>query len=92
MPMIGASDNTNTVPNVASDAVLVVSEEIPKDAKVVKGYDFSSGVDHKQLLESFLTTGYQATNLGQAIETIRAMVSLTIPLTQIYIQCCRFDN
>ncbi|KAJ1912509.1 Deoxyhypusine synthase [Mycoemilia scoparia] len=65
--------NSSEVPSIASNAVLVVSEEIPKDAKVVKGYDFNNGVDYNKLFDSYLTTGFQATSLGRAIEIVRAM-------------------
>ena len=39
------------------------------------GYDFNQGVDHDKLLDSFLTTGFQATNFGKAVEEVRRMVS-----------------
>ncbi len=39
----------------------------------VKGYDFSKQFNFKELLESFRTTGFQATNLGVAIDIIRKM-------------------
>jgi deoxyhypusine synthase len=52
----------------------VCSEEVPIDAPVVKGYDFNSGVDYQSILAHMITTGYQATSFGQAIEEIRRMV------------------
>jgi len=39
----------------------------------VKGYDFSKPFDFKEFLKSFTTTGFQATNLGTAIDIIRKM-------------------
>ena len=58
----------------ALDAVLKKSVEMPKDAIQVKGYDFNQGVNYEELLKSFLTTGYQATHLGQAIEITKEMI------------------
>ena len=39
----------------------------------IKGLDFSNEVDLDKLTKSYLLTGFQATNLGRAIETVRAM-------------------
>ncbi len=45
----------------------------------VRGYDFSDAdsgkpVDYHALLQSFRTTGFQATNFGKAVEEITRMV------------------
>jgi deoxyhypusine synthase len=40
----------------------------------VKGYDFNNGVDFDKLMASYLTTGYQSTNLGLAINQIQKMI------------------
>eukprot|EP00924_Labyrinthula_sp_SR-Ha-C_P011234 snap_masked-scaffold_48-processed-gene-1.101-mRNA-1 protein AED:0.02 eAED:0.02 QI:0/-1/0/1/-1/1/1/0/348 len=66
--------NDNEVPEVAANAVLQVTEEIPKDAKEVKGYDFNNPFDYNKLMSSYLTTGFQSTNLGKAIEQINLML------------------
>ena len=44
------------------------------DTPKVQGYDFNQGVDHRALLQSFLTTGFQATHVGLAIQQINSMV------------------
>ncbi len=44
-------------------------DEFPK----VKGYDFSKGVDINKILDSYSTTGFQATNLAKAISIFKAM-------------------
>ncbi|MEK6942128.1 MAG: deoxyhypusine synthase [archaeon] len=41
--------------------------------KPVFGYDFNQGLDFKKFLESFSHTGFQATNLGKAIEIAKKM-------------------
>ncbi len=45
----------------------------PRSAIPIRGYDFSKPFDFKRFLESYHTTGFQATNLGLAIRTVRAM-------------------
>mmetsp|Transcript_8716 Transcript_8716/g.15292 ORF Transcript_8716/g.15292 Transcript_8716/m.15292 type:complete len:392 (+) Transcript_8716:167-1342(+) len=61
------------VPELASQAVLVVSEEIP-ETPTVQGYDFNDGIDLNKLLESYTRMGFQGTNLGLAIEEINKML------------------
>ncbi len=39
----------------------------------VQGYDFEKGVDIAKIIDSFATTGYQATKLSQAIDIINKM-------------------
>lgn len=62
-------------PSVSTDAVMVQSEAMPADSVEVRGYDFNAGVDHRALLESYLTTGFQATNFGLAVKEIRRMLA-----------------
>lgn len=64
-------------PEIAKDAVLKRSERIPEGTPQVQGYDFNQGVDYSKLLESYVHTGFQATNLGLAIKEINKMVSST---------------
>ena len=47
------------------------SEEVKGEK--IGGYDFDSGVDWKKLIESYKTTGFQATNLSRAMEIVRNM-------------------
>jgi len=67
------SVESGAVPSVAADAVLVQSGELPVDPVEVSGYDFNNGVDHNALLDSFLTSGFQATNFGLAVQEINKM-------------------
>lgn len=62
-------------PSVARDAVLKESIPLPQDMLQIKGYDFNQGVDHHALLQSFLTTGFQASSFGQAVQEINRMVN-----------------
>lgn len=63
-----------TVPSTASEAVLVPSEEIPPDALHIHGHDFNSSRDLDSIMSAMLTTGLQASSLGQAIEEINRMI------------------
>lgn len=56
---------------IAEEAILKESEEV--DGKSVKGYDFSQGVDWEKIVDSFETTGFQASHLAKAIEIIKKM-------------------
>lgn len=62
-------------PKIAKDAVFKRSEQIPSDTPEVKGYDFNNGIDYTKLFDSYKYTGFQATNLGKAINEINRMVS-----------------
>ncbi|KAL0196850.1 hypothetical protein M9458_005390, partial [Cirrhinus mrigala] len=69
-------------PSVARDAVLKESMALPEDMPQIKGYDFNQGVDHKALLQSFLTTGFQASSFGLAVQEINKMIEKRLELMQ----------
>lgn len=52
--------------------VLRESED-PKDFVAIKSYDFNNGIDYDKIIDSFTTTGFQATNLAEAIRIIKEM-------------------
>lgn len=67
------------VPSSVIDSVLMKSEDMPKDSVPIKGYDFSNScLDLHSLLSSYTTTGFQATNFGQAVTEIGRMVALML--------------
>jgi deoxyhypusine synthase len=39
----------------------------------IRGYDFNQGVDYDKIIDSFASTGFQATHLAKAIELIKQM-------------------
>lgn len=55
-----------SVPEVAERSLLKTE---------VAGYDFNRGINYSELLKSYLTSGFQATNFGLAVEQIEQMVS-----------------
>lgn len=61
-------------PSVATEAVLKPSCELPEDMLKIRGYDFNQGVDLQAVLKSCLTTGFQASSLGLAIQEINNMI------------------
>ncbi|GMR37035.1 hypothetical protein PMAYCL1PPCAC_07230, partial [Pristionchus mayeri] len=54
----------------AQSAVLVPSDEIPEGKAEIVGIDFNKEVTLDSLLSSYITTGFQATHLGQAIREL----------------------
>ena len=40
----------------------------------IKGYDFNKGVNYEKIIKSLGSTGFQATNLSQAIEITNKMI------------------
>lgn len=67
----------SSVPQNLQDAVLVKSEkdEFIVDKNIVKGYDFNQGVNYDKLFESYLNTGFQATNFAKAVKEINNMLN-----------------
>lgn len=61
-------------PSVAMEAVLKPSCDLPEDMPKIRGYDFNQGVDLQAVLKSYLTTGFQASRMGLAIQEINHMV------------------
>eukprot|EP00193_Tetraselmis_chui_P015628 CAMPEP_0177781838 /NCGR_PEP_ID=MMETSP0491_2-20121128/18097_1 /TAXON_ID=63592 /ORGANISM="Tetraselmis chuii, Strain PLY429" /LENGTH=361 /DNA_ID=CAMNT_0019301997 /DNA_START=1 /DNA_END=1086 /DNA_ORIENTATION=+ len=64
----------SNVPSVAAQAVLVKSETMPDDAPTVRGWDFSDGADLDGIMAAMLTSGFQATALGQAVNEVNRMI------------------
>lgn len=54
------------------------------------GYDFNQGVDYDALLKTFITTGFQATNFGLAVEEIERMVRIKGVLDCLLFACRRY--
>ncbi|KAI0235179.1 Deoxyhypusine synthase [Lamellibrachia satsuma] len=65
---------SSEVPTLAAEAVLVTSGELPVEKVEVQGYDFNKGVDYHELLSTFKTSGFQATNFGLAVDEINKMI------------------
>ena len=72
--MSGAS-----VPQDASNAVLLPSHPIPVDTLSVEGPNFECAFSVDELLGSYERIGFQATSLGRAIQVVDKMVSNPYP-------------
>jgi deoxyhypusine synthase len=46
------------------------------EGEVIEGYDFNKGVDYNKIIDSFSSTGFQASNLSQAIEIVNEMIKV----------------
>ena len=57
--------------NRAKGNVFKKSEEL--EGVHIKGYDFSKGLDAKRLIDSYKSTGFQASHLGKAIDIAKKM-------------------
>ena len=44
------------------------------ETAVVRCYDFNQGVDYKKIIQSFATTGLQASNLASAIDILNEAI------------------
>ncbi|KAI3876299.1 hypothetical protein MKX03_001546 [Papaver bracteatum] len=63
------------------------SEIVEGSSMEIQGYDFNQGVDYSELIKSMVSTGFQATNLGEAIEVVNHMINWTLsdePLAEDY--------
>ncbi|MBI2451942.1 deoxyhypusine synthase [Candidatus Pacearchaeota archaeon] len=58
---------------IARENLLRRSEEI--DGIAIKGYDFDNGIDYKKILQSFSSTGFQASHFGRAIDIVNRMIN-----------------
>lgn len=66
--------NENNEPQIAKDAVLLKSIELPANTPTVKGYEWNNGINYDEILGSYLNCGFQATNFGKAVNEINKMV------------------
>lgn len=62
---------TNTI---AEQAILVKTEDNSLLKEKVIGYDWNTGLDYNRLLNSYLNSGFQATNFGLACDEINKMI------------------
>ncbi|KAH9388247.1 hypothetical protein TYRP_009459 [Tyrophagus putrescentiae] len=68
--------STSEGESLAEKAVINVPEQADRTLlkTEVAGYDFNRGINYSELLKSFLTSGFQATNFGLAVEQIEQML------------------
>ncbi|XP_051905378.1 deoxyhypusine synthase isoform X1 [Hippocampus zosterae] len=69
-------------PSIALEAVLKTSSDLPEDLPKIRGYDFNQGVDLQAVLKSYLTTGFQASSLGLAIQEVNNMIEKRLEVVE----------
>ncbi|KAK8916711.1 Deoxyhypusine synthase [Platanthera zijinensis] len=57
---------------------LVFKESAALDSLKIGGYNFNDGLDLAGLLKSMVSTGFQATNLGEAMDVVNQMINWTL--------------
>jgi len=72
---MAAEADAGAIPGLATDAVLVKSEEIEEGTPEVHGPDFEKIKSIDDLLSQYLYTGFQASNVGLAIDEINRMLT-----------------
>ncbi|KAF9616661.1 hypothetical protein IFM89_031525 [Coptis chinensis] len=65
---------TSKVMESVHSTVFKESETLEAKCQKIQGYDFNKGVNYSQLLKSMVSTGFQASNLGDAIEVVNEMI------------------
>jgi len=73
---MSSTAESSGAPAIATDAVLVKSEKL--ETPTVAGYDFTKGVDYSALLDSYMHTGFQATNFAKAVQEIDRMLDWSL--------------
>jgi len=66
----------------AREIILKDSEEI--SGIKIEGYDFNKGIDYEKIIDSYLSTGFQASHFAKAIEIIEKMIEEKVT---IYLGC-----
>ncbi|XP_053672616.1 probable deoxyhypusine synthase [Anopheles nili] len=75
--------DNNVEPAVAKEAVLQESAKLPADTPTIRGYDWNEGYNYEKLFGSYVHSGFQATNLGKAIEEVNKMITARrVPLPE----------
>lgn len=58
----------------AAENIFLYSAPVSEDAVKVRGYDFNNGVDIHGIINSWKSSGFQATNFYDACEVIKELV------------------
>ncbi len=59
---------------VTQETDVEAKSKLSQESYEIKGYDLNKGIDFNSILESYLSTGFQATNFARACEEINRMV------------------
>ncbi|TMW83359.1 hypothetical protein EJD97_001940 [Solanum chilense] len=67
--------NGNMMESVRSAVLKESSEDLEGSCTKIVGYDFNKGVNYSELIKSMVSTGFQASNLGDAIDIVNQMLN-----------------
>ncbi|KAK6797723.1 hypothetical protein RDI58_005425 [Solanum bulbocastanum] len=67
--------NGNMMESVRSAVLKESSEDLEGSCTKIVGYDFNKGVNYSELIKSMISTGFQASNLGDAIDIVNQMLN-----------------
>ncbi|XP_074513034.1 deoxyhypusine synthase-like [Sebastes fasciatus] len=62
------------IPAIVWQSTHAPSGELPEGMTKIRGYDFNQGADLQGVMKSSISTGFQASSVGQAIDTINLMI------------------
>ncbi|KAL3377552.1 hypothetical protein AABB24_003786 [Solanum stoloniferum] len=65
----------NMMESVRSAVLKESSEDLEGSCIKIVGYDFNKGVNYSELIKSMISTGFQASNLGDAIDIVDQMLN-----------------
>ncbi|KAL7588559.1 hypothetical protein Lser_V15G38883 [Lactuca serriola] len=68
------------------------SESLEGSCAKIQGYDFNTGINYSQILRSLISTGFQASNLGDAIETVNQMLDWRLSHEQVTEDCSEEES
>lgn len=91
--LVSTGTMAENAPSVATEAVLKRSCDLPENMTKIRGYDFNQGRDLQGVMKSYLTTGFQASRLGLAIQEINHMVKkchmlVSLIENNLFFNCC----
>ncbi|KAI3801189.1 hypothetical protein L1987_29293 [Smallanthus sonchifolius] len=71
----------------ARSAIFKESESLEGVCAKIYGYDFNKGVNYSQIVKSLISTGFQASCLGEAIETVNEMLDWRLSYEKVTDEC-----
>ncbi|KAG0469963.1 hypothetical protein HPP92_016663 [Vanilla planifolia] len=87
---MGGATGEGQVENLEAIRSIVFKESETLDDvrfKRISGYDFNRGVDFMSLLDSMISTGFQASNLGDAIAIVNEMLDWRLSHEKTEVDC-----
>ncbi|KAI3801066.1 hypothetical protein L1987_29167 [Smallanthus sonchifolius] len=84
--MVEANKEAKMIENLRS-VVFKESESLEGASTKIHGYDFNQGVNYSQIIKSLASTGFQASNLGDAIETVNQMLKWRLSQEKVTEDC-----